>query len=264
MGDKEVLKYKDIVLRASDLDTLRGPCFLNDQIIAFYFSYLLSSSKSDDILFVEPSISVCLANCQDDKFIEEFAQSCIMSSKRLVLFTVNDNDDFDGGGGNHWSILVYDRTKNSFLHYDSMEGVNSFHAMKLYDAIKEYMGPGGQVSRPHISSYSLKKQKNKKKNISYVSRPLGRAEPESVAATAPAVSPTFMECKTPQQSNGYDCGLYVLAIARAICQWCSDELNESDVISAIEKRVDDSVELKMRSELLEIIQDLITDSVASI
>ncbi|KAL6529584.1 hypothetical protein OROGR_015207 [Orobanche gracilis] len=63
-----------------------------------------------------------------------------MSSIRLVLFVVNDNDDFGGGdGGNHWSILVYDRTKNLFLHFDSMEGVNNFYAMKLYDAVKEYI-----------------------------------------------------------------------------------------------------------------------------
>uniref|UniRef100_A0A803KVQ7 Ubiquitin-like protease family profile domain-containing protein n=1 Tax=Chenopodium quinoa TaxID=63459 RepID=A0A803KVQ7_CHEQI len=220
MGDKEVLKYMDVVLRDSDLDTLRGPCFLNDQIIAFYFSYLFSSSKSDDILLVKPSISVFLAKCEDDKSVEEFAQSCRLSSKRLVLFAINDNDDY---GGSHWSILVYDRTKNSFLHYDCMEGVNNFHAMKLYDAVKEFMGPGGES----------------------VSKPLGAAKPESVAVTTPAV---FIECKTPQQSNGYDCGLYVLAIARAICQRCSHGNNKGDVISVIEKHVDDSVEINMRSE----------------
>uniref|UniRef100_A0A803L9U6 Ubiquitin-like protease family profile domain-containing protein n=1 Tax=Chenopodium quinoa TaxID=63459 RepID=A0A803L9U6_CHEQI len=102
---------------------------------------LFSSTKYDDILLVKPSISVCLATCED-KFVEEFAQSCKLSSKRLVLFAIYDNDDYRGS---HWSIIVYDRTNNSFLHYDSMEGVNNFHAMKLFDAIKEFMGPGGEV-----------------------------------------------------------------------------------------------------------------------
>lgn len=260
MEDKEVLKYKDVVLRASDLETLRESCFLNDQIIAFYFSYLFSSIKTDDMLLVTPSVSVWLANCHDDKFVEEFAQSCKLSSKRLVLFSVNDIDDFAGDdNGSHWSILVYDRTKNSFLHFDSMEGTNNFHAMKLYDVLKEYMGPGGQVSRPHTSSSSLKKQRNKKKSVKSVSKPLGGTTPEPIAAAEPAVLPMFTECKTPQQSNGYDCGLYVLAIARAICQCCSLGNNKSDVLSAIENNVDDSVEFKMRSELLEIIQELTND-----
>ncbi|KAL6553990.1 hypothetical protein OROMI_019663 [Orobanche minor] len=253
MGNTEVLKYKDIVLRASDLDTLRGPCFLNDQIIAFYFTYLSSSiNTKTDMLLVTPSISLWIANCEDDKFVEEYFQSCKMSSKRLVLFVVNDNDDFVGGdSGNHWSILVYDRTKNLFLHFDSMEGVNNFHAKKLYDAVKEYMGPGGEVSRPQTSSSSLKKQRNKKKSVPSVT---GGAK-----ATALPGLPRFMECKTPQQSNGYDCGLYVLAIARAICQWCSHEHNQSDMISAIEKNVDYSVEMKMRSEVLKIIQEVTAD-----
>lgn len=260
MGDKEVLKYKDIVLRDSDLDTLRGPCFLNDQIIAFYFTYLSSSfSTSIDTLLVTPSISLWIANCEDSKFVEEYVQSCKISSKRLVLFVINDSENFGGGdSGNHWSILVYDRMKNLFLHFDSMEGVNSFHAMKLYEALKEYMGPGGEVSRPQTSA-SLKKQKNKKKSVTRGSKATVPSETKGSKPTALAGLPMFMECKTPQQSNGYDCGLYVLAIARTICQWCSHENNKSDMISAIEKNVDYSVEMKMRSEVLEIIQDMTAD-----
>lgn len=63
-----------------------------------------------------------------------------------------------------------------------------------------------------------------------------------------------MECKTPQQSNGYDCGLYVLAIAKAIYNWYLLDNYRGDLISAIKKRVDDSmVELNLRREVLDII-----------
>uniref|UniRef100_A0A803KT44 Ubiquitin-like protease family profile domain-containing protein n=1 Tax=Chenopodium quinoa TaxID=63459 RepID=A0A803KT44_CHEQI len=150
----------------------------------------------------------------------------ICQARRLVLFAVNDNDE---SGGSHWSTLVYDRMKNLFMHYDSMQELNSFHAMKLYDAVKEYMGPdGSEVSRAQISSTSLKKQENKKKKRvqSELSKPVEEAKSESVAATGPAVLP----------------------------KWCSNQ--KGDMISAIQKQVDDSVEVNMQSEVLPIIQKL--------
>lgn len=30
----------------------------------------------------------------------------------------------------------------------------------------------------------------------------------------------FIESDTPQQDNLFDCGIYIIAIARSICQWC--------------------------------------------
>lgn len=263
MGDKKVSNYRDIVLQDSDLDTLKGPCFLSDQIIAFYFTYLSCSfNTKTDMLLVPPSISLWIANCEDTNWIEDYVKSCEMSSKRLVLFVVNDNEDFSGrDGGNHWSILVYDRTKNLFLHFDSMMGVNTPYAVKLYDALKEFMGPGGESSSPHTSS---KKQRKKKKSVPSVKRGSKPTQPsvtEESEATAVSGLPMFTECETtPQQQNGYDCGLYVLAIARTICQWCSQEHNRSDMISTIEKNVDYSVEMKMRSEVLEIIQEMTADN----
>ena len=103
MGDKEVLKYKDIVLRASDLDVLEGPCYLNDQIIGFYFSYLLSLCGRNDVLFVPPSVSFWLANCDVDSR-KAAVEPLKFPSKRLVVFTVNDCDDLGGAErGTHWS-----------------------------------------------------------------------------------------------------------------------------------------------------------------
>ncbi|KAK9706087.1 hypothetical protein RND81_07G103500 [Saponaria officinalis] len=247
MGDGEVLKYEDIVLRESDLDTLQGPCFLTDQIIAFYFSYLSSSEKNlssscktDDILLVPPSTSILLANCDDDK-------------ERLVLFVVNDCDDFCGGdSGSHWSTLVYSRSMNAFLHLDSMSGANNLLAEKLYDAVKNYMGIGGEVPRKQTSS-SLKKQKNKNKRVQPVSK-----SSLKVANAAPVGLPVFKEWKEmPQQSNGYDCGIYALAIAGAIVDWFSNGMDSNDdVLSVVAKRVDQSVEVRMRGEILELVQDL--------
>ncbi|WOG83622.1 hypothetical protein DCAR_0102799 [Daucus carota subsp. sativus] len=266
MGDKMVSNCKDIVLRNSDIDTLKGPCFLSDQIIAFYFTYLSCSfNTKTDMLLVPPSISLWIANCEDTTCVEDYVRSCEMSSKRLVLFVVNDNEDFGGGdGGNHWSILVYDRTKNLFLHFDSMMGVNTPYAVKLYDALKEFMGPGGESSIPHTSSSLTKQQRKKKKSGPSVQRGSKPTQPpvtRESEATVVSGLPMFAECETtPQQQNGYDCGLYVLAIARAICQWCSEEHKRTDMISTIEKNVDSSVEMKMRSQVLEIIREMAADN----
>ena len=160
MNDKEVLTYEDIVLRVSDSDILEGPYYLNDQIIAFYFGYLSSSCDSNDILLVPPSVSFWLANCKEEA-LKDIIEPLKLSSKKLVLFTVNDNDDLSGGdSGTHWSLLVYDRSSNTFSHHDSMEGVNNSHAMKLYEAVKGFMGP---TAKPNTASSSTPKGRMKKK-----------------------------------------------------------------------------------------------------
>lgn len=246
MNDKEVLTYEDIVLRVSDSDILEGPYYLNDQIIAFYFGYLSSSCDSNDILLVPPSVSFWLANCKEEA-LKDIIEPLKLSSKKLVLFTVNDNDDLSGGdSGTHWSLLVYDRSSNTFSHHDSMEGVNNSHAMKLFEAVKGFMGP---TAKPNTASSSTPKGRMKKK--------------KDVGATAKAVAvadaePSFIECDTPQQTNGYDCGLYVIAIAKVICQWHSSKKKgkESNWISAIERQVNASLEMTMRDELLKLIEDL--------
>jgi len=245
MGDKEVLKYKDIVLRASDLDVLGGPCYLNDQVIGFYFSYLSSLCGRNDVLFVPPSISFWLANCDADSR-EPAVEPLKFLSRRLVVFTVNDCDDLGGGeSGTHWSILIYDRSKNSFLHLDTMEGVNYDHAFKLYNSVKEFMGKAPGQST--LISSSLK-AKTKKKDLA---KQVSKAEPT-------IAEPLFEEYNAPQQTNGYDCGLYVMAIAKAVCESYSSRNSgkDADWLSAVQRHVDTSVEMTFRNEVLELIEDL--------
>ena len=111
-----------------------------------------------------------------------------LSRKRLVLFMVNDNADLERAeSGTHWSLLVYYRSTNSFAHHDSIEGVNNSYAMKLYDAVKGFMG-SSESSSTKLSKVGNKKKKDKEAAI----------KPATVST-----KPCFLECKTPQQSNGY-------------------------------------------------------------
>ena len=71
--------------------------------------------------------------------------------------------------------------------------------------------------------------------------------------------PGFIESDcTPQQSNGYDCGLYVIAIAKEICKWfdSNEKVNEHLWFSHVKEQVNASAVSKLRSEILELIKDL--------
>lgn len=71
---------------------------------------------------------------------------------------------------------------------------------------------------------------------------------------------SFLECTdSPKQANGYDCGLYVTAIARVICSWHVNGKNTdaNDLwFSAVKEQVTPSAVACMRSEILALIRDL--------
>uniref|UniRef100_A0A7C8ZT48 Ubiquitin-like protease family profile domain-containing protein n=1 Tax=Opuntia streptacantha TaxID=393608 RepID=A0A7C8ZT48_OPUST len=237
MEDQEILRYKDIVLRGSDLDVLEGPCFLNDQIIGFYFTYLSSLCNQNDVLFVPPSVSFWLANCDVDSR-HDAVEPLNFPRKHVIVFTVNDSDG--GESGTHWSILIYDRSMNSFIHLDTMEGMNHDHAFKLYDSVKDFVGKA-PVSMSSTLQSSSQKRKNKKKDVAKFAAKSGCAAAEL----------SFKDCKASQQTNGYDCGIYVMAIAKTICECYFSRKSSQDVdwLSSVQKHIDASVEATFRNEV---------------
>ncbi|KAK2996380.1 hypothetical protein RJ639_026136 [Escallonia herrerae] len=136
-----------------------------------------------------------------------------------------------------------------------MQGANNLHAVKLYEAVKPFVGGASSSSstKPKSSSSSTRNNKKKKEPTSNKPKP-------SVASKAP---PTFIESSSmPQQTNGYDCGLYVIAIARIICQWHASNLQKKaeNWFPALEKHVNASVELTWRDEVMKLIEDLRIDN----
>lgn len=214
--DEKILSYNDVVLRRSDLGILGGPHFLNDRIIEFYLSYLHSQYPSPDILLVPPSISFWITNCPDVESVKDVVKPLNLPEKKLVFFPVNDNIDLlKAEGGNHWSLLAFERDANLYVHHDSFGGYNTCHAKRLYEAVV-----------PHMES------------------------------SGTAFCGRFVECSsTPQQKNGYDCGLYVLAIARAIWFWYSSSRPKNGGLwfSSVEQQVTPSVVSGMRKEILGLI-----------
>ncbi|KAH0464713.1 hypothetical protein IEQ34_004816 [Dendrobium chrysotoxum] len=215
--DDKILSYGDVVLRRSDLGILRSPSFINDRLIAFYFAHLSSSHSSAGggegrLLLVPPSISFWLSHCPNTPSRIEAATPLGLHDRDLVLFTVNNNDDVTlAEGGTHWSLLVYDRGNNIFVHHDSCNGMNHQHARRLYDAVKNFFGG----------------------------------------------DPRFMVGQTPQQRNGYDCGLYVMAAARVICDWFENgKEGGENWFKKLDMEVGEEAVASLRLELLGLIASL--------
>lgn len=219
-ANEKILSYNDVVLRQSDMDILSGPYFLNDQIIEFYFSYLSSCYPAQEILLVPPSIAFWIMNCPAVESLKDFVEPLHLPDKKLVIFPVNDNEDLcKAEAGSHWSLLAFERNAKVFVHHDSNRGINDWHARRLYKAVVGYIGASDSAS-----------------------------------------TASYLECTdSPQQVNGYDCGLYVTAIAKAICSWHnSDEDKEVDGMwfSFVKEQVTPSSVAEMRSEILSLIRSL--------
>lgn len=149
----------------------------------------------------------------------EFLDPLHLPDKKLVIFPVNDNDDVsEAEGGSHWSLLAFERNANVFVHHDSNLGMNRRQAKHLYNVVAGFM-----------------------------------------SASSSATKPTYQERNdSPQQMNGYDCGMYVLAIARVICSWYGLKNKGGDNLwfFAVNEQVTPSVVSGMRNEILELIRGL--------
>jgi sentrin-specific protease 8 len=102
--------------------------------------------------------------------LEVVLEPLSLHTKELIVLAINDNDSRDSAGGSHWSILAYFRKDSCFRHYDSMLNTNLLPASTCARKLAAYLF--GKLEQPAIGG--------------------GQVMKETV----------------PQQSNGYDCGVY--------------------------------------------------------
>eukprot|EP01135_Chromosphaera_perkinsii_P006878 Nk52_evm33s621 gene=Nk52_evmTU33s621 len=201
-GGEIVLSYYDSALQLDDVVLLATPCeFLNDKLITFYFEYLThekfkggnegragGDQEAGDVhplLFMHPSASFFASQCQEPQAAALVLDPLRLLDRELVFIPVNDNRNVNEPGGMHWSLLVMNVKNMSFAHYDSCTGTNFMSAMTYARAIFQYL------------YHCLKQQQDR-----------------------PSASPrlNFTAPPSPQQNNGYDCGVYVLAITDHLAQ----------------------------------------------
>jgi len=131
--------YGDSLIRESEVQILKTNQWLNDAVIGFYFDYLSNHSHNDSIAFYGPGVTQLLKLLPNSEEVQ-----CILGevseSILYCLWPVNDSSDIEtASSGSHWSLLVYSRPDNKFLHFDSWGGANEFAARKLYQKLSPFI-----------------------------------------------------------------------------------------------------------------------------
>lgn len=230
----------DAVIYSSDLGLLESPtAWLNSDVIHFWLLRLTNQpnlivggggGESDgdvDCLLLDPAVISFIMH-QLDETDEDYGDevSNLMSTWNLEQqqrsrFFLPINDEYGSSSlsytpgqqqasGSHWSLLLVDivmsttsppvdttQQRNNmtmpemkFYHCDSHRGYNQFAAQAVANKVK----------RVFLKHYST-------------------ADDDSINTTNVAVT----ECQVPQQSNGFDCGLYTLGFAEALLRLSNND-----------------------------------------
>ncbi len=150
----------------------------------------------------------------------------ISVEKKLILFPVSDACNLSmsalsGSQGTHWSLLAYDTPRRRFLYFDSSGDYNVSAALKLAKKLSVRL-PSGSVSSGSVSSGSVTS-----KSVTSGSGGDGKIRaPVAGSGTTTVVVKSLPvkigQVKTPQQSNGFDCGVFVVLFARALATACAE------------------------------------------
>ncbi|RKO92036.1 hypothetical protein BDK51DRAFT_45078 [Blyttiomyces helicus] len=114
--------------------------------------------------------------------------------------------------------MVFHRASNSFYYYDSLPGYNNRTAEKTGKKIHALLSKEG--SRKHHIHIPLFSARSPSRTV--VQREHGAHQrPERIFPAAPflphfTAAPQFVTVTTPRQGNGYDCGVYVLALSEIL------------------------------------------------
>ncbi len=217
--DNELLiNYLDAVIYGWELKLIeRRTEWLNDSCIHFYFTHLqeqyLNKAKavSRSFLFMDPSvISFWMHQCVDQDEIDDFCTSTPFpgrgsQSDGTIFIAVNDkmsnissspfsfHDNWQvSGGGNHWSLLVIqveggaskkttgEPSTIEFWHFDSVRNSGNLRAAQdIASKLSQHVYPGASILTQNTEGM-------------------------------------VQQAQTPQQENGYDCGVHVLGAAKIL------------------------------------------------
>lgn len=230
MGDKIVLSYGDCLLRTRDVNLLKPPNWLNDALIGFAFEYLfnqLTDDLKEAVALISPEVThfIKLSTSPDDDNddevsipLEMFLEPLLLETKRFVLMAINDQTDSDAPGGTHWSLLVYARSADVFVHFDSASS-NSADASRVAERVSPFLR-----SRSPMSSSS---------SVRVIDSP-----------------------NALKQSNGFDCGMFVICHAERLIDALLKEDEDVDVDVATLDFPDMKTMKEKRKEWMEMIYEL--------
>jgi sentrin-specific protease 8 len=227
--DTLLLNYHDAVIYQRDLRLVVEDEWLNDSIMHFYLEYLqqreLASSNDLNVLgidyFMDPSVvSFFMQQCVDQKDIEEFVAAAPFPKENGRIFIavndqmspsadwMNDETPSNSARGMHWSLLLIT------VRSSSAKVVEAYH----FDSHGD-------------SNFAV---------ASEIARKIGM----HVYQTPPSKPMVVHACKTPQQVNGYDCGIHVLAAAKILSQ-----MNHGNGIQEFEEQLHQCIAVENQNNL---------------
>ncbi|CAD6191283.1 unnamed protein product [Caenorhabditis auriculariae] len=122
-GEAKILSYGDVVLHEDDLQLLNNGGWLNDRLLSFaadYISSELPQEKKRKMAILSPPLTEMAKNIDDRHAIASIFAELDLPNKEFVFFMLNDNaDPTRANGGSHWTLLVYVRECDRFVHFNS-------------------------------------------------------------------------------------------------------------------------------------------------
>ena len=197
--DDLVVNFEDAVIYGADLAILESPtAWLNDACINFFLTLLQSRISKDEAVFLDPSVmSFFMHQCVDEDDIADFRSGFRYPQNGKLVIPINDNMSTSSswatpGGGAHWSLLVLillNGAPQKFVHFDSVKGsANASAALEVAQKLCDTV----------------------------------------LRSSQPGQTADFVNALTPQQKNGFDCGLYMLTCAEVVVT--KKNLKSSEVV----------------------------------
>ncbi|EFA81807.1 sentrin-specific protease 8 [Heterostelium album PN500] len=230
--DPIILSFKDASLYKSDLSILKNRYqWLNDAIISFYFEYLSDTLLKDyleKITLMSASTVFMLnyVNGDDVAELNSMIGALDLPSKEIIFIPINNNEDPDQIAGGSHWSLLVYEKVNQSFYYYDSISGDSNYAYGCVIARKLYKLLTGQ----QYTSSKISKR------------------------------------NTPQQRNGFDCGMYLLSITENLSQQLIENYKQnnqqplkitSDIESSMYKTITpDYISIK-RNQIYEIVEKLI-------
>ena len=230
--DELIVNFHDACIYGRDLALLESPTeWLNDSCLHFALQELQQQQQSGGnnaiTLFLDPAVvAFFMHQCHDEDDRQEFVQGAcrgLDATVHCLVIPINDTltarDWAVTGKGSHWSLLVLEQVNNDAAlpapsvlawHFDSLQDSSGNTSVaqavtdKIVDAATSSDWFGGN-NNPRI-----------------------RVRPS----------------RSPQQTNGHDCGVHVIAAAQSIAQVNRNRISvhAKDVIQAYEAKLAETIE----------------------
>ena len=138
-NDNVYLSKYNTTIKESDIKYIKGRNWINDSLLTLWMKHLqqVVHNKNENILFVLPTIAQIL-KIGDAKDLNETLCSLGAFWMEHIIIPVNDNSG-KKEGGNHWSLLIYNKHDDKWYHFDSQQGSNIKHARRLVGNVNPYV-----------------------------------------------------------------------------------------------------------------------------